>query len=34
MDFLTMRGEDAAAEPDWGLAAQPEPDYEIDQLVI
>jgi hypothetical protein len=20
-------------EPDWGLAAQPEPDYEVDQRV-
>jgi len=34
MDFLTIGGESAAAEPDWGLAAQLEPDYEIDQLVI
>lgn len=26
-------GECAAAEPDWGLAAQPPPDFEVDQRI-
>jgi len=26
MDVLTILDDDATAEPDWGLAAQPAPD--------
>jgi len=26
-------GEGVEVEPDWDLAAQPEPDYEVDQRI-
>jgi hypothetical protein len=28
-----QRGEGAQVEPDWDLAAQPAPDYELDQRI-
>jgi len=32
-DGDAQMGEGAHIEPDWGLAAQPAPDYEVDQRV-
>ena len=32
-DADAQRGEDGQAEPDWDLAAQPAPDYELDQRI-
>jgi hypothetical protein len=32
-DADAQRGEEGEAEPDWELAAQPTPDYEVDQRV-
>ena len=32
-DFDAQMGEGAQVEPDWDLAAQPAPDYEVDQRI-
>ena len=32
-DFDAQRGEGTQVEPDWDLAAQPAPDYEVDQRI-
>ncbi len=32
-DFDAHVGEGVAAEPDWDLAAQPAPDFEVDQRI-
>ena len=32
-DCDTYVGEGVAAEPDWDMAAQPAPDYEVDQRI-
>ncbi len=32
-DCESQPGEDAQIEPDWDLAAQPAPDYEVEQRV-
>ena len=32
-DCDAQTGEGVAVEPDWNLAAQPAPDYEVDQRI-
>jgi hypothetical protein len=33
MTVVMQMGEGVEGEPDWDLAAQPAPDYEVDQRV-